>query len=164
MGRAGALTVWAEPALVAPVGQAGWMKIMVNIGYGESKRAGQHWFESCSVLKLSAAPWPFCVALSPSVTDTRPFIFCTFYDFFLLEFLQWLSARWQFEPLTLTSVFHCFGALGVGPGGQTRALVRALADGLWLQLLYSLWAIILALIFSCIVKNTENTKVGFDTF
>ena len=61
-------------------------------GQGESQRVRQLGFNCCWVLKFSAAPRPFCVALSLSVHWHVPFLFCCYhYDYFFLGFRQWQS-------------------------------------------------------------------------
>ena len=50
----------------------------------------EHGLESSSVLKLSAVPWPFCVALSPSdYALTLALLYCcTHYNFFPSKFVN----------------------------------------------------------------------------
>ena len=73
------------------------------------------------VLNPSAAQRPSCVAARQ----------CAFYIAALsiiLSFLDFVSgnlALTGFQLLTLTSDFHCFGALGVRPGARTRPHVLA---------------------------------------
>ena len=58
-----------------------WLSIVRRLG-----------FHSSRVLKFSAAPWPFCVALSPSVHWYASFLYCcALYSFFFLGFRQWLT-------------------------------------------------------------------------
>ena len=56
-------------------------------GYGVSQRVRWHGVDSWFVRKGSAAPWPFCVALSPSVHWHLRFLYCCYlYNFFFLDF------------------------------------------------------------------------------
>ena len=48
-------------------GSLGTDGLVVNASRSESSPVERHWFDSGRMLKLSVAPWPFCVALSPSV-------------------------------------------------------------------------------------------------
>ena len=41
--------------------------LVVNTSRSESSPVKRHGFDSGRMLKLFAAPWPFCMALSPSV-------------------------------------------------------------------------------------------------
>ena len=44
-----------------------FVELVLSYGYVVKVSVRQLDFDSCKVLKLSAAPWPFCVALSSSV-------------------------------------------------------------------------------------------------
>ena len=68
--------------------------------------------------------WPFCVALSPSVHRHALFYIAAPSIFFFLDFVRGDLALTEFYFLTSTSDFHCFGALGVGPGARTRPPAR----------------------------------------
>ena len=61
-------------------------------GSGESQWVRRHGFYSWWVLKLSASPLPFCVALSPSVHWHVRFLYCcALYNCFFFGFCQWQS-------------------------------------------------------------------------
>ena len=85
------------------------------------------------MLKLFAAPLPFCV--SPSIHwHTRFYTAALSIIFIFLDFVSGDLALTGFSPLTWTSDFHCFGALGVGPGALTRPYVQAWRMGGWQRL------------------------------
>ena len=89
---------------------------------GESPWVWRHGFESSRVPKLSST-WPLCVALSQSVYwHARFYISALSITFSFLDFVSGNLALTGFQPLTWTSDFHCFGALGVGPWARTHPL------------------------------------------
>ena len=91
-----------------------------------------HWhefdFKFCRVLKFSAAPRPFCMALSQSVDWHTSFYIAALSLFFFLNFISgdlefWMLLRLamtEFYLLTWISNLHCFAALGVGPRAKTQ--------------------------------------------
>ena len=72
------------------------------------------------VLKFYATPWPFCVALSPSVQWQENFYCCTSKIFFLSWILSVAISRWQ-----------DFNSLYQNPG----LIIR------WLPLFWSTWSL-----------------------
>ena len=86
---------------------------MLTCGLGGTAqgKSQSHGFDSSSVLKLSAAPWPFCLVLSQSVHVLLHC--CALYNF--LDFHQENQENDYFALNVSTSDFHCFGVLGVRP-------------------------------------------------
>ena len=69
--------------------------------------------------------------------DISAFILlCSLSIFFFLDLVSGNLAltAWRFWPLTWTSNFHCFGALGVGPGGWNGSHVTAWSMGMILAI------------------------------
>ena len=60
----------------------------------------RHGFDFRRMQKLFAAPWPICLALSPSAHDTRAFILLHSLQFFFLDFVIGYLALTGFKTLT----------------------------------------------------------------
>ena len=91
------------------------------------------------VLKPVAAPWPFCVALSPSVHWHGRFLYCcALYDFFFLGFCQWRSLADRVLTLNMSiwlPLFWSTAPLGIGLGATGPGLGNMCWPGklAWLQ-------------------------------
>ena len=95
---------------------------------GEVQWGGRHGFDSRWVLKLSAAPLPFCVALSPSVQWVH--WHARFYIAALSILFSWISSvaisRWQaFNPQHEHPSSAVLEHLESGPRARTQPHVRA---------------------------------------
>ena len=71
----------------------------------------------------------------------------------------WQSRADRVLSLTWTSDFHCFGALGVGPGGLTRPHIRTWPMGMIIAMSKGL-----AIVFPSIVKNTWKIMAHSECF
>ena len=92
-----------------------WLSIVRRLG-----------FHSSSVLKFSAAPWPFCVALSPSVHWHASFLYCcALYNFFFLGFRQWRSRADRVVNLNTTIQLALFWRTWTRALASTRPHVLA---------------------------------------
>ena len=114
------------------------------------------------MLKRSAAPRPFCVALNPSVHWHASFLYCcTLYNFSFLDFVSGDLALTEWEILTRPSNFHCFGELEPWPWPALAHLCT------WAEIIGSveplswLTARSVASLFFYFSKKTENLVTDF---
>ena len=85
-------------------------------GQDELQWVGLYGFDSCRVLRFSAATRPFLRGTEPVSALTLGLLYCcTIYILFFLDIISGDLALTGFHFLTWTSDNHCFGALGVGP-------------------------------------------------
>ena len=104
-------------------------------GKGESQWVGRLGFDSHTVLKLSAAYWPFCMALSQSVHWHARFLYCcaacALYNFLFLGFRQWRSRADRVLILKMNIQLPLFWSTGgtSRAWGPNSATCASLADG-----------------------------------
>ena len=82
------------------------------------------------MLKPSAAPQPFCVALSPSVHWNACFLYCyAFYTFCFLGFLQWRSRADRGLTMNMSILLPLFGSTWSRARGQDSVICAGLVHG-----------------------------------
>ena len=130
--------------------------------YGESQRVVQLGFNSWWVLKRSATPRPFCVALSPSVHWHVRYC-CALYNFFFLGFRQWQSRTDRVVNLNTTFQLPLFWKTWTRARASTRPNVQAwrmCRDYSYCGALELTDRQVSGFVYSWFLENTEKTKAS----